>query len=196
MSKRNRIWFKGAQFHVISRGIRRTTLFHSDEDREMYLEYVKMAQQRYPFKLFSYCIMPNHIHLQIQTIDHYLSKIMQDINAGYARYFNRVNHHSGYVFERRYKSFLVTSPKYELELSRYIHLNPIRAGLANELEEYRWCSLQSYTPSESASFITTSKILSYFPHPQKENYFHYVKLGLRQNSTTPFMETTIPTSYN
>ncbi|WP_043931614.1 transposase [Bacillus sp. EB01] len=194
LSGRNRVWFKGAQFHVISRGIRRTILFHSDEDREMYLDFVKMVQQRYPFNLHSYCIMPNHVHLQIETIEHPLSKIMQAINAGYARYFNKKHRHSGYVFERRYKSFLVTNPRYELELSRYIHLNPIRAGLAEQPEEYRWSSIKAYCRNGKPTIVTTSKLLSHFPPPQTENYLSY--LNLKRNSKTPSLETNIPTGYN
>ncbi|WP_077247618.1 transposase [Bacillus sp. FJAT-27225] len=178
-----RTWFKGAMYHIMNRGIRRTSLFHDDEDREMYLMFLAMVKLRFPFHLHSLCLMPNHIHLQIETIDYPPWKIMQALNSSYAMYFNKKHHYSGSVFERRYRSKLILSRRYELELSRYIHLNPLRAGLTDKLEEYVWSSFKSYVHGQNPSLVKTCRILSYFPYPRHDNYIDFI-LSFKPNPLT------------
>ncbi|MFT8319912.1 MAG: transposase [Bacillus sp. (in: firmicutes)] len=93
-----------------------------------------------PFVLPSYCLMTNHIHLQIETIHHPTGSIMKYLHSQYATYFNKKYHFTGHVFESRYGSELITSLEYELKVNRYIHLNPIRVKVVAVLEDYKWSS--------------------------------------------------------
>jgi putative transposase len=100
---------------------------------------------------------------------------MQFINTKYAKYFNKKYHHSGHVFEKRYGAELVDNSEYELELSKYIHLNPLKASMVNRLEDYPWSSYPVYAGLVQSSLVETKQILSYFPEPQKELYLAYLK---------------------
>ncbi|MDC3418653.1 transposase [Aquibacillus salsiterrae] len=129
MPRKKRIWFPGARFHITSRGIRRTSLFHDDEDRLTYLRFLVDTQQIKPFLLNTYCLMTNHVHLQIQFSSHPPSVILHNLHLNYAKYFNQKYHYTGHVFESRYGSELLSTIEYELEVNKYIHLNPIRANM-------------------------------------------------------------------
>jgi putative transposase len=107
--------------------------------------------------------MTNHIHLQIQSHETSISKIMNFINTKYAKYFNKKYHHSGHVFEKRFGSELIDTSEYELELSKYIHLNPLKANMVNKLEDYPWSSYHVYAQLVNSSLVETKQILSHFP---------------------------------
>lgn len=175
LPRKRRSWFPGAKYHITVRGIRRTNLFHDREDRDFYLSLLEESKGRYPFILHTFCLMTNHIHLQIQSKDTSISKIMNFINTKYAKYFNKKYHHSGHVFEKRYGSELIDSSEYELELSNYIHLNPLKANMVAKLEDYPWSSYPAYAQLVTSSLVETKQILSYFPEPQVEQYKAYLR---------------------
>lgn len=168
-------WFPGAKYHLRVRGVRRTNLFHDDEDRDIYLFLLEMAIQLFPFTLHTYCLMTNHIHLQIQTKNSPPSTIMKYINTKCAKYFNKKYHHSGHVFDKRYGKDLIDSSEYELELSKYIHLNPLKAGMVDRLEDYPWSSYPTYVLNVKSTIVSTEQILSYFQEPRIQNYEKYIK---------------------
>ncbi|CEG27023.1 transposase [Bacillus sp. B-jedd] len=174
MPRKNRVWLPGAIYHITCRGIRRTVLFHDDCDREMYLLLLQTAMKRFQFRLHAYCLMPNHIHMQLESGDDPPCKILQYMNSVYAIYFNKKYQHSGHVFEKRFYAVLVEGRKYELELSRYIHLNPVKAGLTDTLDEYVWSSYPTYSTAHHSPFVTTRRLLSYFKNPHKENYLKFI----------------------
>jgi putative transposase len=116
--------------------------------------------------LHTFCLMTNHIHLQIQSHDTSISKIMNFINTKYAKYFNKKYHHSGHVFEKRFGSELIDTSEYELELSKYIHLNPLKANMVTKLEDYPWSSYLAYAQLVNSSLVETKQILSHFPEPK------------------------------
>ncbi|WP_245983580.1 transposase [Ammoniphilus oxalaticus] len=124
MARKHRIWYPGASYHIMCRGNRRHDIFRDDEDREYYLSILLHVQSKFPHLLHSYCLMTNHVHLQIQTKDDSISKIMKRINMLYSIYVNRKYNVVGYLFQGRYRSELIDSDAYQLETSRYIHLNP------------------------------------------------------------------------
>lgn len=177
MARKGRIWFPGAKYHITSRGVRRTVLFQNDEDREKYLSLMEEAKNRYVFILHTFCLMTNHIHLQIETKNTPPGMIMNYINTKYARYFNKKYHHSGHVFDKRYGAEHIDSSEYELDLSKYIHLNPLKANMVTKLEDYRWSSYRIYVLLEKSSLVHTNQILSYFPEPQIQNYEKYIRSG-------------------
>ncbi|QCJ44200.1 transposase [Bacillus sp. S3] len=177
MARRIRLWFEGAKYHVTSRGIRKSSLFFEDKDFGRYLAYIEETRERHPFHLHSYCLMSNHTHLQIETLDTPLSSIMKHLNTKYAKYINQKYDFSGHVFEKRYGAELLNSREYEIDVSKYIHLNPVEAGMVTAPEDYPWSSCRAflYGEAEANPHIDPKPILSYFPDPQPYYYHQYLK---------------------
>ncbi|WP_141604343.1 transposase [Terrilactibacillus laevilacticus] len=174
MARKNRVWFPGAKYHITSRGIRKMPLFYDDEDRKEYLRLLEETKCRTPFYLHAYCLMTNHIHLQIETLNHPTSIIFRYLNVKYAKYFNKKYDFTGHAFDKRYGAELIDSLDYELEVNRYIHLNPLRAKMVSDLADYPWSSYGIYISSESESIVTTDRILTFFPEPKIENYVKFL----------------------
>ena len=173
--RRLRRWFPGAKFHITSRGIRKSSLFYDDDDYLKYLSLLKKTQRAYPFNLHSYCLMTNHTHLQLETVETPPSIIMKNLNTNYAKYFNKKYEYTGHVFEKRYGAELIDSPDYELDVSKYIHLNPTKAGMVEAPEDYPWSSYRAYIFGEESSLIDTKQVLSYYPDPKANHYEAFVK---------------------
>jgi len=162
MARQLRIEFSGAFYHVTSRGNERKSVFRSRRDREKFLEYLESASERYGAVIHVYCLMDNHYHLLVETPQGNLSQIMQHINGAYTTYFNVKRRRSGHLFQGRYGSILVEADPYALELSRYIHLNPVRAGMVQRPEEYEWSSYLPYALEEQKpAWLSTDLILGY-----------------------------------
>ena len=126
MARSLRIEYPGAYYHITSRGNERKAIFKNKGDRKSFLLYLKSAYLRYGAIVHVFCLMNNHYHLLLETPKGNLSQIMQHINGAYTTYFN-VNHkRAGHLFQGRYKAILVDSDAYAGELSRYMHLNPVR----------------------------------------------------------------------
>jgi putative transposase len=178
LSRKHRVWFPGAMYHITSRGNRRAALFYDDVDREAYLQFLEEARCCYPFYLHAYCLMTNHIHLQVQTINHHPKDMMKLINSRYAIYFNKRHHLVGHVFQGRYGDRIIDTSDYFLDVSRYIHLNPVEAKMVKSPKDYRWSSYLAYVSDYVNPHITTTKKLSYFPEPQKEYYCKFVEESL------------------
>lgn len=177
MARKHRAWFPGAKYHITSRGIRKTALFYDDADREHYLDLLEETKRRHPFILHTYCLMTNHIHLQLETITTPAGIIMKHLHSKYAKYFNKRNDYTGHVFENRYGAEWIDSAAYELDVSKYIHLNPLKANIVTKLEDYPWSSYRCYIRNEKNPLVTTTQILSYFPNTQPKEYEHYVTGG-------------------
>ena len=162
MARPLRIEYPGAFYHVTSRGNERKDIFKSNTDREMFLSYLASAQEKYEAVVHAYCLMSNHYHLMIETPQGNLSQIMKYINSSYTNFFNIKRKRTGHLLQGRYKAILVEADAYATELSRYIHLNPVRAGMVRSPEEYRWSSYSYYTERSSPSWLKTGFILGYF----------------------------------
>ena len=163
MARQLRIEYPGAFYHITSRGNERKPVFKSQRDREKFLEYLESASERYEAVIHVYCLMDNHYHLLIETPAGNLSRIMQHINGAYTTYFNVKRQRSGHLFQGRYKSILVQADEYAKELSRYIHLNPVRAGMVEKPEEYEWSSYAYYAvKNKKPEWLYTDFILGYF----------------------------------
>lgn len=177
MPRKGRLWFPGAKYHVISRGNRKQSLFYERQDYMKYLSLIHEIKTQYPFKLQSYCLMTNHIHLQIQTVEHNFSICMRWVNSQYAKYFNKKYDFVGHVFESRFKSELILYPDYELEVNRYIHMNPVRANIVKNIEDYPWSSYPAYIGKSTDSLVDMEDIntlLSLFPNPQRKSYQQFL----------------------
>ena len=136
MARPLRITYPGAFYHITSRGNERKSVFKSRQDRIRFLGYLCSASERYDAVVHAYCLMDNHYHLLLETPSGNLPQIMRHINGAYTTYFNVKRSRSGHLFQGRYKSILVEKDEYAKELSRYIHLNPVRANMVAVPEEY------------------------------------------------------------
>jgi putative transposase len=161
MARQPRIEFPGALYHVISRGIERRDLFSDDADRTRYLSILEKSVDRFGFHLFSYCLMGNHVHLALEVGRIPISRIMKSINTTYAGYFNARHRRSGYLFQGRYKAFLVEKDEYFLSLVRYIHENPVQAGIVGKPGDFRWSSHHQYL-GKAPRWLDTSQVLLQF----------------------------------
>lgn len=140
MTRPLRLEFEGALYHITSRGDRRENIYKSDADRRGFLSLLADVCELYNWTCHAYCLMSNHYHLLIETPDANLSRGMRQLNGVYTQQFNRRNHCCGHVFQGRYKSILVDKESYLLELTRYIVLNPVRAGMVQWAQEWPWSS--------------------------------------------------------
>jgi len=163
MSRPLRIQYPGAFYHVTSRGNDQKKIFKSQKDREKFLVYLESAVMRYGAVIHSYCLMSNHYHLLLETPAGNLSQIMRHINGAYTTYFNVKRKRAGHLFQGRYKAILVEADEYATELSRYLHLNPVRAKMTSLPEEYRWSSYRGYIGLNKAPYwLSEDFILGYF----------------------------------
>jgi REP element-mobilizing transposase RayT len=147
MSRPLRIEYEGAWYHVMNRGRRSDRIFEGQDDYQMFIEVLKDAIELWDIRISAYCLMSNHYHLLIHTPKGNLSRCMRHINGVYTQRFNRTHGLDGQLFRGRYKSIIVDGDSYLLQLVRYIHRNPLRAGVADAIHEYPWSSHSGYLSS-------------------------------------------------
>ncbi len=163
MTRPLRITYPGAFYHITARGNEKKPVFKTKRDREKFLEYLGSASERYNAVIHIYCLMDNHYHLLLETPLGNLPQIMLHINGAYTNYFNVKRGRAGHLFQGRYRAILVEKDEYAKGLSRYIHLNPVRAGLTELPEEYEWSSYQAYIgKKEKSEWLHTDFIHGYF----------------------------------
>ena len=153
MSRPLRLDFPGALHHVVVRGNERRLVFRDDGDREQYLARLADYRERHRFRLYAYCLMDNHFHLAIGTGTVPLSRIMLAVQSAYTQAFNRRYRRSGHLFQGRYKAFLVEKDRYFLALLRYIHENPVKAGVVTRADRYRWSSDRPYRTGQGPEWL-------------------------------------------
>ncbi len=141
MPRRARSYLPGLSYHVVQRGNNRQACFIEPENYQFYLELWQQVSRRYGARVHAYCLMTNHIHI-LATPDKVdsISNTMKVVGSRYAQYINRKYKRTGTLWEGRHRSSLVQTEKYLLTCSRYIELNPVRAGMVRRPEEYRWSS--------------------------------------------------------
>jgi putative transposase len=159
--KRIRTEYDGAFYHINQRGNNRKAIFLDPEEKAFYLDLVSKYKKQYAFKLLGYVLMDNHYHLLIQAGPEPLNKIMHRINSLYSRFYNKKNDHSGHVFSDRYAAGLIQDERYLFSVLRYIHWNPVRAGLSPDAESYKWSSDRAYRNNKDP-LVDVDYILSIF----------------------------------
>jgi len=161
MARPLRIEFKGALYHILSRGNERHNIFFGDADYKVFLGVLEEMSERFEVDIFAYVLMSNHYHLLMRTNQDNLSKTMQWVGTTYTRRFNLKHFRSGHLFQGRFKSILVQNDAYLMQLSCYIHRNPLRAGLVKRLADYRWSSYRTYAYKAShTKWLNKDLILS------------------------------------
>ncbi|MCF6147599.1 MAG: hypothetical protein E3K37_02965 [Candidatus Kuenenia sp.] len=187
MARQARIEFEGAFYHVMNRGNHRENIFLDTHDREKFYEIVGNIESRYGIIVYVFVLMSNHYHILLETPHANLSRAIQRLNGDYALYFSRRHKRPGHLFQGRYKAMLVEKETYLLELSRYIHLNPFRAGLARNPEEYKWSSLPAYATGKAHFPFTLhwEWIASRFGKKKDSatgKYLEFIREGIRDGS--------------
>ncbi len=186
MPRKARIDIPGILQHVIGRGIERRVIYKDDKDREYFLEQLADVLMKNKGQCYGWVLMPNHFHLVLVSGKEGLSRIMRQLLTRYAVYFNHRHKRSGHLFQNRYKSVACEEDTYLLELVRYIHLNPLRAGMVKDLKElsdYPWSGHRTLIGKENRSWQARDEVLSYFGNKEKEaikRYRQYIEEGVGQ----------------
>ena len=163
MARPWRIEYEGAYYHVLSRGNERRDIFYDDKDRHLFLETLTEVSDRFDVDIFAYVLMSNHYHVLLKTNRSNLSTAMQWLGVTYTRRFSNRHSRSGHLFQGRFKSLIVENEAYVVELSCYIHRNPLRAGMVKRLMDYKWSSYPSYAYGRKGpAFLNTDLVLSFF----------------------------------
>ena len=186
MARPLRVQFPGAIYHITSRGNAGLPIFADDIDRHSLLLLFQETFSRFNWLCYAYCLMDNHYHLLVETVDGNLSQGMRHLNGVYTQRHNRRNSRTGHVFQGRYKSILVERESYLLELCRYVVLNPVRAGMVKQPENYSWSSYRVTAGlDKKPSFLATDWILAQFAgqrHEAREQYREFVLAGIKEPS--------------
>jgi REP element-mobilizing transposase RayT len=183
MPRAERIWFPGAIYHIIQRGNDQNEIYKEDRDFIWFLKTVMKVKKDIAFKVYCYVLMSNHYHMTVETSDTHISDIMHAINSTYAIRFNQKYNRKGHVFQGRFKGLLVDKENYLMELSRYIHLNPVKAGLVEKPEHYQWSSYRFYVKDEKDWIVDPEPVLALFQgslKDSKKNYANFVYQKLSQ----------------
>jgi putative transposase len=181
MSRPLRIEYPYAFYHIVSRGHRKENIFKSNSDKDEFLKKLKNVIFRYSIKLHAYVLMDNHYHLLLETPSGNLSLFMHNLNTSYSNWFKTKYQIIGSIFQGRYKSILIDKDAYLLSLSYYIHLNPVRAGLVEKPEDFKYSSCAAYCTGKFDQGLVEGKtILDYFsgePALYKNHLYEWFKLN-------------------
>lgn len=177
-------------YHIVCRGNNQRRIFRANRDFKKFLSILEKTKQKYPFFLYSYNLLANHIHMAIETQEIPISKIMHQINTTFVKYFRRRYGGTGHLFQERFFASLVDKEKYLWEMARYIDLNAVRAGLVERPEDWKWSSYIFYTQRDCQNtLIDRERFLNYFGENLEEArlaYLKFVEEGLKLKKEPPF----------
>ena len=176
MATPRRFWREGTIYHVTTRGNRKEDIFNDKSDYKVYLAMIEENLKYYSqfnYKLLEYCLMKNHVHLLIKTDTWPLSDFMRRLNSKYTLYYNKKYNYVGHLFQGRYYSQIIEDNAQLLEVSRYIHLNPVRSKICNNPKDYIWSSYHNYIINKESKLISTEVILDFFVN--RRSYREFVE---------------------
>ena len=184
MPRKARIDAPGGLHHIIVRGIERRKIFYDTGDRDHFLERLAVVLTETSTPCFAWTLIPNHLHLLLRTGCTPIATVMRRLLTGYAVTFNRRHRRHGQLFQNRYKSILCQEDLYLLELVRYIHLNPLRAGIVKQLKEldkYSYCGHSVLMGNNKRAWQDTDYILRFYNSKYltaRRRYREFVKQGV------------------
>lgn len=195
MGRGARINVPGCVYHVLNRGNNRQVVFREEADYKRYTEFLERYKKRYSFKLYSYVLMNNHIHLLMEVGDKgNISKIMQGVTLAHTRYFNLKYEASGHVWQGRFKSIIVGEDSYLLEISRYIELNPVRARIVQDPRDYPWSSYAFHAYGERNPLLdehTFYGSLGMSLQERQRRYRELVREGIQEENLKEIRESVV-----
>jgi len=180
MARKPRLHYTGALYHVMVRGNAGQNIYADDEDRYRLYLFLQEGVEKFGHRIHAFCLMNNHVHLAIQVGVKPLSRIMQTLCFRYTQWVNSRQKRIGHLFQGRYKAIVVDADAYLAELVRYIHLNPVRAKIVKNPEDYPWSGHRAYMGHEKLPWLTTEWVLSQFSQRLKTaraKYSEFVKCG-------------------
>lgn len=175
IARRKRVWYPGAMYHLMERGIRRKEIFKDDTDYQVFLAILKKALAKNECMVHAYCLMTNHFHILLETSEIEVGRFMKHLASCYAIYFNRKYTYKGHLFEGRYKSCLVRDDAYFLQTSRYIHLNPVKAKMVAHPEDYPWSSYRTMLGICDDKITRSDRTRSFFKDQSVIRYREFVE---------------------
>ena len=190
MARPLRIEFPGALYHVMSRGNERRPIVKDDRDRARRLEWLRRTVETYRWRLHAFVLINNHDHLFVEIAEPNLSAGMQHLNGSYTSYYNRRHDRSGHLFQGRYKAQLIENEGHFWEVSRYIHLNPVRGKLVDRPQDWVWSSYAGYhRAAKQLPWVTYRRVLREFGRQEQEarrRYRRFVAAGVASMPTCPW----------
>jgi putative transposase len=189
MARKARAEVEGGLYHVITRGNNRRQIFNSPADYEKFLSLLAIQKAKLTFFLYAYCLMTNHVHLLLERQASAVGQIMHRLLTGYAQYYNRQHRRVGHLFQGRHRAILCQSERYLSQLVRYIHLNPVRAGIVSQPEEYEYSSHRAYLGMAPAGIVDVDPVLRHFGAKRKvarDRYRQFVAAGIKQGHCEEF----------
>ena len=189
MARKARAEVEGGLYHVITRGNNRRQIFNSPADYEKFLSLLAVQKIKLPFFLYAYCLMTNHVHLLIERQASAVGRVMHRLLTGYAQYYNRRYQRVGHLLQGRHKAILCQSERYLSELVRYIHLNPVRAGMVKQPEDYEYSSHRAYLGMKPAGILDVDPVLRHFgarKEVARARYRQFVAAGIKQGHCEEF----------
>lgn len=183
-----RFQYRGAMYHLISRGNKNESIFPTDMTKAYFLKLLGQGAEEYGIDCYAYCVMDTHYHLQVQINEINLSDFMHYLDSSYANYLVR-NGWFGHIFAGRYKSILIDKEEYMLTVNRYIHLNPLNAALVEHPEDYVWSSFSAYFHGgKRIGWLKTDWLQDYFgqePGTAHKGYYEFIASGMKDPSYYP-----------
>jgi REP element-mobilizing transposase RayT len=149
-------------YHVMLRGIDKRDIFLSKRDYQKFIDYVEKARGKSGFLVYAYCLMTNHVHLLLKTGYEEIGNIVRRIAVGYAQYHNMRNGRTGHLFQNRFRSEAVENDAYFIMVLRYIHQNPLKAGIVEAIEDYKWSSYKEYINKEKGKLVDPAFAMGFF----------------------------------
>ncbi len=195
MARPLRIEFPGAVYHITSRGNAREDIFQDNADRSLFLKTLNDVAGKYNWLCHAYCLMTNHYHLLIETLDPNLSLGMRQLNGVFTQAYNRRHNRAGHIFQGRFKSILVEKESHLLELCRYVVLNPVRAGMVEHPDQWEWSSY-IYTVNgrkKKPDFLEIDWILGQFFRRKTEarqRYRKFIMEAVEESGDSPWEKMT------
>jgi len=190
-----RIEYDGAWYHVMNRGANHNNIFNTTEHYLIFLSLLENITTRFKIEIHAYCLMGNHYHLVIHTPHANLGKAMRYLDGVYTQRFNRLENRDGPLFRGRYKAILIERDEYLLQVSRYIHLNPVEAQLCEHAAQYRWSSYLAYiNGNDQIHWLFTNSISTLLNSPDWKNiYRNFVDEGVDKELNDFYIKDHTPT---
>ena len=161
-------------FHVVTRGNNRQKVFRDDKDYQYYLDLLKLYKEEHRFLLYHYCLMPNHVHLILETTSQTdLSRLMKQVNLSYAHHFRKLYKYFGHLWQGRFKSLLIERDSYLTACGRYIEMNPVRAKMVGNPEDYPWSTYRFYAFGRRDDLVDIDPLFDDSAKTQKERQLNY-----------------------
>jgi REP element-mobilizing transposase RayT len=179
-------------YHVMLRGINRMLIFYDDDDRTKFLETMDRMKKEGEFEIYAYCLMDNHIHLLIKEGEDTVQRALKRIGVSYAYYFNKKYARVGHVFQDRFRSEAIEDESYLMTAARYIHNNPVQAGIVERAGDYRWSSYREYLISgQKSRRVNVDVILEMFSRNERDAVVKFAEFTneiINESTTEEFID--------